>query len=123
MVGYDNVTRICQLITKNLVGDGGSTSNPSNSLPYTIGPNLTAPVMQQAIQGKILYSDALMASISAAGQYSLARARLTNIAFTSNSLPSFHLIGDSGEFIHVGNGVLWPWDGSVLPYNLLPLGT
>ena len=117
MVGFDGTTRTCQLMTKNLVGDGVTGT------AFTVGPNLTNLLAATSRLGKVFYSEAIISTISAAGQYSLARAKLRPIAFTSNIFPAFHLIGDNGEFIHVGNGVLWPWDGSVLPYSLLPLGT
>jgi len=117
MAGFDGTTRTCQLMTKNFVGDGVTGTL------YTVGPNLSGLLGTQIRTGKIIYSDALISSISTAGQYSLARAKLTRIAFTSTNVPNFHLVGDNGEFIHVGNGVLWPWDGSIMPYNLLPLGT
>jgi len=117
MAGFDGTTRTCQLMTKNFVGDGVTGTT------WTIGPNLSSLLATQSRAGKVLYSDAILSTVSTLGQYSLARARLRPISFTSNIFPSFHLIGDNGEFIHVGNGVLWPWDGAVLPYSLLPLGT
>lgn len=123
MVGNDGTARACQLMTKNLAADGATNSTPSNSLPYTIGPNLSSLLVQQSVAGKVFYSDALISHVATVGQFSLARAKLRNIAFTGSSMPAYHLVGDNGEFIHVANGVLWPWDGSILPYNLLPLGT
>jgi hypothetical protein len=116
-VGFDGTTRTSQLMTKNFVGDGvtGTAS--------TVGPNLSSLLATQSRVGKVIYSDAIISTISTLGQYSLARGRLRAIAFTSNIFPSFHLLGDNGEFIHMGGGLLWPWDGAVMPYSLLPLGT
>lgn len=117
MVHADNVTRSCQLITKNFIGDG------TVGTVWTMGPNINVNLTIQARIGKVLYNEALIASNAASGQFFLTRAKMRPIAFSGPPLPNFHLIGDNGEFIHVGNGVLWPWDGSILPYNLLPLGT
>lgn len=117
MVGFDGTTRSCQLMTRNFVGDGVTR------LAYTLGPNLNVHLSAQSKTGKVLYTDAIIACTAAVGQFSLARARLRPIAFTSSVVPAYHILGDSGEYIHVGNGILWPWDGSILPYNLLPLGT
>lgn len=117
MVHADNVTRSCQLITRNFIGDG------TVGTVWTMGPNLTGNVNIQTRIGRVLYTEALIASNAAAGQFFLSRAKMRPIAFTGTAIPTFHLVGDNGEFIHVGNGILWPWDGSILPYNLLPLGT
>ena len=115
MVDFAGTTRTCQLITRNFIGDGATAT-------YTVGPNLSVHLLTHARIGKLIFSEAIISCIVVAGQFSLARAKLLPIAFTSNSLSAFHIVGDNGEFIHVGNGVLWPWDGSILPYNLLPLG-
>jgi len=117
MVGTDGITRASQLMTKNFAGDG--VTSPL----YTIGPNLSNVLAIQSRFGQAIMTDAIISTIAAAGQFCLTRGRMRTIAFTSASFPSFHLFGNNGEFIHVGNGTLWPWDGSILPYNLLPLGT
>lgn len=117
MVGFDGTTRLSQLMTRNFVGDGVTGTT------YTVGPNLSGVLSIQGRLGRAVYSEAILSSINTAGQYSLARAKMRPIVFCSTIFPSFHLIGDNGEFIHVGNGTLWPWDGSILPYSLLPLGT
>lgn len=117
MIYSDNVTRACQLMTKNFVGDG------TTGTAYTFGPNLSPFLATQNRTHRALYTEAIISNNAVAGHFALARAKLTQIAFTSSIFPSFHLFGDNGEFIHIGNGVLWPWDGSVMTYNLLPLGT
>jgi len=117
MVHNDGTSRAMQLITKNFVGDG------TVGTVYTIGPNLTPALNFKTRTGRIIYTEALMASNSAVNQFSLARAKMIPIAFTGNNIPSYHLVGDNGEFIHIVNGILWPWDGSIMPNNLLPQGT
>jgi hypothetical protein len=117
MVGTDGTTRANQLMTKNFAGDGVTGT------AYTIGPNLSGILAIQNRLGQAIISDAIISTVATAGQYCLTRGRLRTIAFTSSVFPSFHLFGNNGEFIHVGNGILWPWDGSLLPYGLLPLGT
>jgi len=116
MVGFDGITRTCQLITKNFIGDG--ITGPT----YTIGPNLGIFLATQTRTNQIIYSEALISSTGAAGQFSLCRAKMRPMAFTSSNVPIYHLVGDIGEYIHMGNGVLWPWDGAILPYTILPLG-
>jgi len=125
MVGFDGVTRSHQLITRNLGGDtGGTIGTPGNILPaYTVGFNLSTFLSYQNKTGQVIYSDALMSVSSTAGQYSFARARMRPMQFTGGTLPQFYLVGNSGEFIHLVNGILLPWDGSILPYNVLAGGT
>lgn len=113
----NGVTRACQLITKNFAGDG-----TGSSATWTFGPNLNANVTFNALTGKIPYSDAIISNQAVNTQFALTRGIMRTIKFTSSSIPRFHLVGDNGEYIHVGNGILWPWDGSIMPYNLLPLG-
>lgn len=117
MVFFNNSTNTCQLMTRNFVGDGVTGTS------YTLGPNLSGLMATQARTGQVVYSNAIISNIAVAGSYALARAQMRIIAFTSNIYPSFHLLGNNGEFIHMGNGLLWPWDGAVMPNALLPLGT
>lgn len=121
MVGADGTSRACQLMTKNLSGEG--STSPNNSLPFTVGPNLSSVLTQRSVAGKVIYSDAVISCFTTLGQFSLARAKMREIAFTGSIIPIYHLVGDNGEFIHMGGGLLWPWDGSIMPYNLLPLGS
>lgn len=118
MLGANGSTTVnCQLLTRNFAGDAATTA----SMPYTIGPNLTGALTTQPRLGKVVYSDALISCITT-NQFALARAKLNRVAFTSSVFPNYHLLGDNGEFIHVGNGILWPWDGCVMTAALLPLG-
>ena len=57
------------------------------------------------------------------GGYAAARMKLRRVRWTANIIPTFQRLGDHGEWIHVQNGILWPWDGSILPYNLFQSGT
>jgi hypothetical protein len=125
MVGFDGVTRSHQLITRNFGGDtGGTVGTAGNILPtFTMGFNLSTFLMFQNKIGQVLYGDVLMSSSSTAGQYSFARARMRPIQLTSSALPQYFLVGNSGELIHLANGLLLPWDGAILPYSVLAGGT
>lgn len=120
MVGFDGTTRAHQLITRNLVGD---MANASIGTAYQIGNNLSSFLMYQNKTTQMILGEALMAVSSTIGQFSFARARIRPMRFTSGSFPQYFTIGNNGEFIHIVNGLLFPWDGAVLPYPLLPLGT
>lgn len=119
MVGFDGTTRSHQLMTRNLVGD---TANASVGTGYTVGVNLNSSLLYQKLSNQVLMSDALMSVASTAGQYSFARARIRPFKVTSASLPPYFLLGSNGEFIHLVNGIIMPWDGSILPYTLLASG-
>jgi hypothetical protein len=120
LVGFDGTTRSQQVMTRNLVGD---TANANIGNSYTLGPNLSSTLMSQIRTGQFLFGDGFLACTTTAGQYYTSRCKLRPVVFTSSALAQFQIVGNSGEYIHMGGGVLWPWDSSVLPYPLLPLGT
>jgi hypothetical protein len=114
MKGADGTTRTYKLLTRSTWGDGGTGM---------YGTNLTnsAAVMNDYWTG-ILMSDGILSCTGTAGQFSLARCRLRNVKFLGAFLPNYQRIGNSGEWIHINNGILWPWDNSQMPVNLMPLG-
>lgn len=120
MVGFDGITRSHQLLSRNLVGD---TANLSIGTTYTVGFNLDSRLGYQAKTSQVILGEALISSASTVGQYSLARARMRPIRFTFGSMPQNFTVGNNGEFIHTVNGLLLPWDGSILPYPILAGGT
>lgn len=122
MVGTDGVTRNQRLMSRNFQGDINKTGTGCVvGDNYTLGPSLPTIIGFQERIGQVIFGDALIAS-DFAGQYYLNRCKLRPFQFTTGGLPLYHLVGANGEFIHVGNGLLLPWDGSVLPYNLLQQG-
>ena len=50
-----------------------------------------------------------------AAQFSASRARLRRVRFTTADLKRGARLGDSPGWVHVSNGVLWPWDNSTQP--------
>lgn len=119
MVGFDGVTRSHSLISRNFVGD---TANANIGNNYTVGFSLPASLGYQSKLAQVITGDCLMSVSSAAGQFSLARARMRPYRVTFGGLPPYYLIGDRGEFIHLVNGICLPWDGAILPYNYLAGG-
>jgi len=120
MVGFDGTTRSHQLITRNLVGD---TANLTIGAAYTVGFNLDSRIGYQGKTSQVFLGEALISSTTTAGQFSFARARMRPIRFAFGALPQYYTVGNNGEFVHVANGLLLPWDGSILPYPLLAGGT
>jgi hypothetical protein len=122
MPGTDGVIRTQRLLSRNFSGDVNKPGS-SNTLGdnWAIGPNLPTFLGFQERTGQIVIGDALIASDSA-GQFYINRCKFRPFMFTTGGVPLYHLVGNNGEFIHVGNGILLPWDGSILPYNLLQQG-
>ena len=115
MVGQDGVFRKYRTLCRSLMGDGASG--------YVFGTNMTNPIYGfNPLQNGIMTSGGLLCSIGQVGQYSYARARLRNVRFTGAFVPPYHRIGNSGEWLHITNGVLWPWDNTILPLNLMQNG-
>ena len=54
-------------------------------------------------------------------QYSLGRVRLRRVRFTGRNLKMGARVGLN--WVHIGGGILWPWDGSELPFGLFPNGS
>jgi hypothetical protein len=69
-------------------------------------------------QNKFLFTDCVAGIPDVAGQYQLARVRLRRARFIAPIIPQFERVGNNGEWLHVLNGVMWPWDNTLLPYNL-----
>jgi len=61
-----------------------------------------------------LSSDGVL-SLSLASQFSASRARLRRVRFSTADMKTGTRLGDSPGWVHVANGVLWPWDNSILP--------
>jgi len=119
MTGFDGITRSHQLLSRNLVGD---TANATVGPTYTVGFNLNSLLGFQKSLAQVVTGEAIMSVSSTAGQFSFARAKMRPFRLTFGGLPSFFLIGNSGEFIHLVNGICLPWDGAILPYNFLASG-
>lgn len=61
-----------------------------------------------------------------APEFTVARVRLRRVRFTSRQLGFAGRVGDPITdpygWLHVSNGVLWPWDNSILPQRLWRFG-
>jgi len=74
-------------------------------------------------QNNFLFTDAVLCNPQTPGQYQLARARMRRARFIAPIIPQFQRIGNNGEWLHVINGIMWPWDNTLLSYNLFLGGT
>jgi hypothetical protein len=65
-------------------------------------------------------------NLTLAGQMSPSRARLRHVRFTVATLQRGARVGDPitqpNGWVNVSNGVLWPWDDSIMPEGPWRLG-
>jgi len=73
--------------------------------------------------GRHTIVDAVLAHTGTVGQFQMARVRLRRTRFAASFLQQYLRLGQAGEWIHVGNGVLWPWDNAALPYPMFMGGS
>lgn len=71
-------------------------------------------------------TDGVLSLTGIPGQFSLARARLRHVRFTVATLSRGARVGDPitdpNGWVVVSNGVLWPWDDSIMPEGPWRLG-
>jgi len=118
MVGTDNITRPAGLLVKCLAGD--SNSNGENTVP---GNELNNPFLGfNVFNGTVITSEALLAFTGVPTQWNMAKCKLKNVRFSGPFMPAYHRVGNNGQFIHLTQGICWPWDNTILPFNLMPQG-
>jgi hypothetical protein len=124
MIGHDTATRKVRTLTRSLSGDGPLTNQTGvigSAMPLSISYSVGTAAMLQT--GRVVLSEALLSMMGVAGQYAIGRCKAKNVRFCSSNIPVGERVGESGEFLHLGNGVAWPWDNSIQGIPLLPLGT
>ena len=128
-VPNDNATlRRHFVLTPNLSGD--TTANPgSTSLANTNNVvNLAAERFKEAYYNVRTKSTILLGCVLAHRQvgtsFTMGRVRLRQARISPFGYSSFDTkIGQRGEWISLGYGLLWPWDNAQLPHSLFPSGT
>jgi hypothetical protein len=121
MAGTDGTARRHRLLTKSLHGDG---SGYANTVPTTIiGQQFgDTRFSQNAVRGLSVLGQVLMAQIGApATQFVLARALLRYVRMCPAAFPVMTRFTNPGQWIHIENGICFPWDnmiwGSTLALN------
>jgi hypothetical protein len=115
MMCPDQTVRKHRTICRALMGDG----YPG----FVFGQNMTTPQLGfNTFKNTVLTSDIFVCNVGVIGQYTYARARLRYARLASAAIPSYHRIGNSGEWLHLTNGICWPWDNTILPMNLMQNG-
>lgn len=89
---------------------GGYTNGTYNNMFFNVYTN------------KFFFSDALIGTAAVVGQHFLAHNRLRRVKFTAPIIPNMQRLGDNGEWLHVQNGILWPWDNALMPSTIFHQG-
>lgn len=120
----DNTTRKWKSMIRSLAGDSFNSTFYASSAPYNVVNGRLNEAYFNIYRNKFVINDFALGNdfgIDSGGFVSM-RFKLRRARWVANIIPSFQRLGDHGEWIHIGNGILWPWDGSVLPYNLFKAG-
>lgn len=75
-------------------------------------------VHYNSLSGTYMSSDVLLYHTGTVSvqQYSPARVRLRRLRLTGKNTPDYIRLGE--RWIHIGGGIMWPWDGSKMPMGL-----
>jgi len=119
MVCPDTVTRNHLPLTRSVQGIG-TDSTASEGLAFN--DNLDGDRGFNYPRGLGLTSPVLIGHHKTAGQYALARAQLRRMRMATTALPNYKRIGTNGEWLHLNTSILFPWDNTILPFNLMSLG-
>lgn len=71
---------------------------------------------------KFIFTDGVLGLPGVANQYCMSRLRVRRVRFTVPIVPQMQRLGNLGEWLFLNDGVMWPWDNTVLPYNLFQAG-
>lgn len=117
--------RSYRTLVKAMQGDGEIQVNGSPVSPAqgVFGQNLSDYRLGfNTIAGTVPVSDGILCLPGVSNQWALGRARLRTVKFTGTHIPKHHRIGLNGEFIQMQNGICWPWDNTIIPFQLLLFG-
>ena len=130
MVGYDSAVHQWKTRVRSPMGDQVKPLFTGNAYGTGQWQQFQLPAYRFAFVGfdsvgdqylhndQYITTDGILA-LSTPGQFSAARARLRHVRFTVATLPRGSRLGDPitdpNGWVIVSNGVLWPWDDSIMP--------
>lgn len=120
MRGTDGTSRRHRMIVKCLSGDGnGEQGRPTGTVSFFGDSRIS---LSQRFK-KTFLSKVLIGQIgSPSTQFALARCYMRYARICPNTLPPWVMVGDNDEWLHIQNGICFPWDGVFLGSNLIPVG-
>lgn len=119
----NNTTKTWKTMIRSLSGDSFNSTFYSTNKPTDVTNGRLNEAYFNIYKNKFMINDfALGNDFSDGSGFIPMRLKIRRARWVANIIPSFQRLGDHGEWIHIGNGILWPWDGCVLPYNLFKAG-
>ena len=111
-------------IIKSITGDHFLQYNFPSNIANNFSNGRWNEAQYNVYLHKLLIHELALCSINSA-TFSTIRLKIRRAKWIPNILASQNLtrIGNNGEWIVMNNGILWPWDNSILPYNLTRAGS
>jgi hypothetical protein len=115
MVGQDGNLRSWTTLVRAPLGD--HTTASFSAIGQGIWQGITNSSINSGINynpydNTLLVSDGVL-HLNQSGQFSFARCRLRRVRFTSTQHRNGDRFGD--EWVYVVNGILWPWNNTIMP--------
>lgn len=88
----------------------------------SLGNGLYNNIWFNPFTNKFFLSDAVWGTDASGSEHTLARCRIRRVRFIAPIIQTMQRLGDQGEWLHVKNGILWPWDNAVLPASIFKQG-
>jgi hypothetical protein len=115
---YDSSsTASWRLLTRSLTGDFfSSVQYPGSAFSGWTNGRFNEGVFNTYTNKFVLLDGVL--SYPVATRWASFRVRLRRVRFVPPILSSYQRLGNSGEWLYVTNGIVIPWDGSIMPYGI-----
>lgn len=114
----DGTTRLWRSQIRSLTGDHFNSAHYPSNVPQNIVNGRYNEAFFNVHLNKFMMFEMAMGRGTVLRDFNAMRFKLRRVRWIAPIVPQFQRIGDQGEWIHVINGILWPWDNAVLPYNL-----
>ena len=125
---YDTLTRRGATMVAGYTGAAWQ-GNIWNGSQQGLNMGRWGSMFYNVIQGKFLLPQPIIGlptvstQPSQVGQFSLCRARMRSVRYIAGGYPYYMRVGDDNDrWIHVGGGVMWPWDNAIVNKRLLFAG-
>lgn len=115
MRGPDTVTRNHLPLTRSTRGIGTDSTVQEGR---GFNSFLTSDQGFNYPRGLALTSPVLLGHHKTAGQWALARVQVRRMRMATVAFPAYKRVGTNGEWLHLTGGILYPWDNTILPFNL-----
>lgn len=115
----DGETKKYQGMVRNITGEYWNSQVFTANAPNGVDTGRYRDLYYNSTLNKVIMHDILLSLRTTATSlsYVAGRLKLRRVRWTGKALPAFYRTGEHGEWLHLQNGVLWPWDNAILPYS------